>query len=227
MAALFSAYTYGAAFLLSLFLPSVPLEAAAARPKLRAFWATLFQDRRFLLFLLGAALLAESKQTITVFLNQLQYLRSGIPPVAMGICTILVTLSSLLAAQSHRLAGRLGERCSAILLFGTGGMACILMALFAQPILSVAGMMALSAAGALFIPLRMDIQNRHISVANRATALSVHSFVMNLTATGTNLAFGALADHSVIPALFLGAAFCFFGLFLCFRGKVLAKHPGI
>ena len=91
-----------------------------------------------------------------------------------------------LAAQSHRLAGRLGERCSAILLFGTGGMACILMALFAQPILSVAGMMALSAAGALFIPLRMDIQNRHISVANRATALSVHSFVMNLTATGTN-----------------------------------------
>lgn len=227
LAALFSAYTYGAAFLLSLFLPSVPLEAAAARPKLRAFWATLFQDRRFLLFLLGAALLAESKQTITVFLNQLQYLRSGIPPVAMGICTILVTLSSLLAAQSHRLAGRLGECCSAILLFGTGGMACILMALFAQPILSVAGMMALSAAGALFIPLRMDIQNRHISVANRATALSVHSFVMNLTATGTNLAFGALADHSVIPALFLGAAFCFFGLFLCFRGKVLAKHPGI
>ena len=51
--------------------------------------------------------------------------------------------------------------------------------------------------------------------------------VLNLTATGTNLAFGALADHSVIPALFLGAAFCFFGLFLCFRGKVLAKHPGI
>ena len=56
LAALFSAYTYGAAFLLSLFLPSVPLEAAAARPKLRAFWATLFQHKRNQLYLICAAL---------------------------------------------------------------------------------------------------------------------------------------------------------------------------
>ena len=96
LSALLTVYSYGAAWLLSVFLPSVPAEITAPRPHLRALCKLLMCDRRFFLFLLGCALLEESKQTITVFLNQLQYLRSGIPPATMGICTILVTFSDFL-----------------------------------------------------------------------------------------------------------------------------------
>lgn len=227
LSALLSIFSYGAAFVLALFLRPVAPESAAARPKARELAALLFRDRRFLLFLLGAALLAESKQTITVFLNQLQYLRSGIPTAAMGVCTILVTLASLLSARSHRLAAHLGERGATLLLFGGAGLSCLLMAFFARPVLSVVCMMALSAAGALFVPLLADIQNRRISVVSRATVLSVHSFAMNLTAVGTNLAFGTLAEYSVAPALLLGAGFCFLGLFLCFHAKVLVKNTDL
>lgn len=227
LSALLSVGSYGAAFLLSLFLRPVPPESAVPRPKARELAGLLLRDRRFLLFLLGAALLAESRQTITVFLNQLQYLRGGIPPAAMGVCAILVTLAGLPAARSHRLAARFGERGSAVLLFSAAGLACALMACVVQPVLSVVCMMLLSTAGAVFVPLRTDIQNRHISVANRAMVLSVHSFVMNLTAVGTNLAFGALSERSVVPALLLGAGFCFAGLFLCLRAKVLVKHTDL
>ena len=223
LSALLTVYSYGAAWLLSVFLPSVPAEITAPRPHLRALCKLLMCDRRFFLFLLGCALLEESKQTITVFLNQLQYLRSGIPPATMGICTILVTFSGLSSMQSHRLSTRLGERRTVILIFGAGGLACILMAICAHPLLSVVGMMLLCAANSAFVPLRVDLQNRHISVSSRATMLSIHSLAMNMTAVGTNLAFGALAERSVVYALLLGVGFCFSGLFMCFQGNVLAK----
>lgn len=228
LSALLSIFSYGAAFLLSLFLQNVPKEDNAPRPRARELAALLLKDRRFLLFLLGAALLAESDQTITVFLSQIQYLRSGIPPSAMGFCSVVLTLAGLAAARSHRLTARLGERRTVKWLFGTAGTACLLLAAFAQPLLSVVLVAALRAAQALFLPLRSDILNRRVSTANRAIVLSAYSFAINLTAVGTNLAFGRLAERSVVPALALGAVFCFCGLFFVLWGlQPPRKHDTI
>lgn len=228
LSALLSVFSYGAAFLLSLFLRDVPKEDNAPRPRARELAALLLKDRRFLLFLLGAALLAETDQTITVFLSQLQYLRSGIPPAAMGFCSVVLTLAGLAAARSHRLAARLGERRAVKWLFGMAGAACILLAAFAQPLLSVVLVAVLRAAQSLFLPLRSDLLNRRVSTANRATVLSAYSFAMNLAAVGTNLAFGRLAERSVVPALALGAVFCFCGLFFVLWGlQPPRKHDTI
>ncbi|WP_050696568.1 hypothetical protein [Anaeromassilibacillus senegalensis] len=89
-------------------------------------------------------------------------------------------------------------------------------------------MAVLRAAQALFLPLRSDLLNRRVSIANRATVLSAYSFAMNLAAVGTNLAFGRLAERSVVPALALGAIFCFCGLFFVLWGlQPPRKHDTI
>ena len=93
--------SYGAAMVLTFFLPEVPPPArrsagfgTRAGEAAREVW----DNRRFLLFLAAAALLTESNQTITVFLSQLQYVRAGVPARAMGYLFIPLTLMGLFAA---------------------------------------------------------------------------------------------------------------------------------
>jgi len=76
-------------------------------------------------------------------------------------------------------------------------------------VLSVA---LLRISASVFYPVSMRIQNRAVTVADRATMLSVYSSMMNALAIFTNLAFGRLADIGVGWAFGLGALFCGIGL---------------
>ena len=107
LAAFLTIISYGISMLLSLFLNEVkPMETHGTQfnKQIKDISFAIAQNKQFFMFLFAAALLAESNQTITVFLNQLQYLRSGIEPHNMGYIYILVTISGLLAAYSYRLS---------------------------------------------------------------------------------------------------------------------------
>ncbi len=209
--------SYGAAMVLTFFLPEVPPPArrsagfgARAGEAAREEW----DNRRFLLFLAAAALLTESNQTITVFLSQLQYVRAGIPARAMGYLFIPLTLMGLFAARSHRLTARLGEGRALSGLFLLGALSCGLLAVTGSPVLSVAGILALRLSASVFAPIGMEVQNRQVRSCGRATMLSVYSSVMNLVAVGTGLIFGRLAEEGVGRAMAAGAGFCLTGLLL-------------
>ncbi|WP_242970876.1 MFS transporter [Anaerotruncus massiliensis (ex Togo et al. 2019)] len=209
--------SYGAAMVLTFFLPEVPPPArrsagfgARAGEAAREVW----DNRRFLLFLAAAALLTESNQTITVFLSQLQYVRAGIPARAMGYLFIPLTLMGLFAARSHRLTARLGEGRALSGLFLLGALSCGLLAVTGSPVLSVAGILALRLSASVFAPIGMEVQNRQVRSCGRATMLSVYSSVMNLVAVGTGLIFGRLAEEGVGRAMAAGAGFCLTGLLL-------------
>ena len=209
--------SYGAAMVLTFFLPEVPPPArrsagfgARAGEAAREVW----DNRRFLLFLAAAALLTESNQTITVFLSQLQYVRAGIPARAMGYLFIPLTLMGLFAARSHRLTARLGEGRALSGLFLLGALSCGLLAVTGSPVLSVAGILALRLSASVFAPIGMEVQNRQVRSCGRATMLSVYSSVMNLVAVGTGLIFGRLAEEGVGRAMAAGAGVCLSGLVL-------------
>lgn len=90
--------------------------------------------KRFLLFLVAAALLSECNQTITVFLNQLQYLRGGIRPDKMGLLYIPVLVAGLLlygGRAVRRLAAR-GEPVNTFLFTfrPRGVMICLLLMIY-------------------------------------------------------------------------------------------------
>lgn len=214
LSALLTVLSYGFSLVLTIFSTEVENHVENSgnfRKQAFDLLRALKNRKRFLLFLVAAALLSECNQTITVFLNQLQYLRGGIRPDKMGLLYIPVLVAGLCAARSRRLVERMGEDRACVFLFLTGGTACLLTGFFSNPVLSVFCMVLLRVSASLFLPIRMDVENRSVSAGNRATVLSAYSIVADLVAAGTNLLFGKTADTGVANALLLGAGFCFTG----------------
>lgn len=224
LAGFLTVLSYGAATALTFFLRETPPPArrrAGFGERAGAVAREVWDNRRFFLFLVAAALLAESNQTITVFLSQLQYVRAGMSTRAMGLCYIPLSLMGLSAARAHRLTARAGEGRALSGLFALGALACGLLAVTNRPVLSVAGILALRLAASVFAPIGMDIQNRQVRACGRATLLSAYSSVMNLLAAGTSLFFGRLAQTDVRYAMAAGMGFCLAGLLLytCWRRR--------
>lgn len=226
LAALFTvvSYTLAAALTFALAEPGRP-KTARERPRMRD---ALRGSLRLAPFLLGAGLLAETAQFVTVFLNQVQYRRAGIPVRWFGVLYAAVTLVSLLGAKSHRWTGRLGVRRGGVVLFAAGGAACVWMALFPLPGLSAVGVAVLKLSASLFLPLSLAEQNRCAAGVGVATQLSCNAMVLDLVSLGLNPAFGRAADLGTDKALLLGALACAAGaaLFLRGTGKQGAVTPG-
>lgn len=215
LAGLLTVFSYGLAALLSLGLcevrsPGQKRAPAALKNLLRGFAG----NRRLASLVLGAALLAQAHQTITVFLNQLQYQRAGLSNTAIGCLYILVTLAGLLGAASHRFTRRLGQKRAAAALFLAAAAACLALALSASPFASAAGILTLRLAYSLFWPLQNTWQNQLVHTQNRAAALSLNAVIMDSVGVATNLAFGRLAGWHLPAAMLLGAALCTAGLAL-------------
>mgnify|MGYP004555171551 CR=1 FL=1 len=81
-------------------------------------------------------------------------------------------------------------------------------------VLAVAGILLLRMIYALLQPLQTNLQNRAITVDDRATALSLHAMLLDSTAIFTNLVFGRLADANLSLALGFGAVLSLTGLAL-------------
>lgn len=166
------------------------------------------KNRSLLLFLIAAALLSETHQTITVFLNQLQYQKCGLSGSSIGLLFVAATLLGLLGFCSSSVTGRLGI-CSSLLLFcSMAAASCLTLAATRLAFPSAAAILILRFSNTLFQPLLTEIQNRQIRTDNRATALSVNSMLLNSVAIGTNLVFGALADRTLSGAFLFGTGIC-------------------
>lgn len=214
--------SYGVAAVLALGLREVRGPAKQRVPVRKHF-----PGKSLLLFLIGVALLNETHQTITVFLNQLQYVKCGISDSAMGVIYIAVTLSGLIGGLSARLTGRLGQKRMGIVLFAACGTACLCMAFTGRAWLSVAAILVLRISFSLFQPLQMQLQNIQITSADRASALSMNAVLMDSVAIFTNLLYGSAAKYSLSLAMLLGCGFCFLGLLLFlvwFRSYMSSKN---
>lgn len=210
LAAFLTLISYGVAALLSLGLQEVKM-AGTDRPGLGDFCDALgktLKNRGLLLLLAAAALMGETHQMFTVFLNQLQYVRSGISPAGMGYVFCLITLCGLLGGFSSRLTRRLGKRRFGRGLLLGAGVACALLAVTTSSVLSVLGLVLLRLCFTLFQPLQTELQNLYIRSDNRATALSIQAVLMNGVAIFMNLLYGRLAEVSLSLVFWIGAAFC-------------------
>lgn len=173
-------------------------------------------DKYLLLFLIGIALLNESHQTITVFLSQLQYVRCGLSHAAIGYIYISVTIAGLCGALSAKITKKLGIARTASFLFLSAAAACLILALTDNAWLSIAGILMLRTSFSLFQPLQSELQNRQVSTASRAAALSIQAVIIDSVGVVTNLAFGALAEQGLTYALSCGAVLCITGgFFFC------------
>lgn len=213
LAGFLTVISYGLAAILSAGLTEVRREGEKAS-RTENLWLPLqrtWKNRNLLLLLVGTALLGETHQTVTVFLNQLQYERCGLNTAAIGYIYILVTIAGLCGAWSYKFTERLGDLRCAALLYGSAAAVCILLAITESPWLSVLGVLMLRISFSLFQPLQTELQNRQISTDNRATALSVNAVIIDSVGAGTNIAFGKLAETSLPVTFLFGAGLCLVG----------------
>lgn len=213
LAGLLTAVTYGIAAVLAFGLKEVKDKKSVELEKgrFRACLLEVWRDKRFLFLLVGIAFLAETNQTITVFLNQLQYERCGIAPSAMGYLYILVTVSGLAGVWSSHMTKKMGAKQSGLLLFGAACLSCGVLTFTRNGFISAGSIVLLRLSASLFVPLQTELQNRHVKSADRATVLSIYAVLTEGTGIVTNLLFGAAAQASLPYAMACGAVLCAFG----------------
>lgn len=202
----------GAAAVLALFLREPPhAPAREERSRLLPVLLSVLRRPELLLMIFAFACFAEARQAVTVFLNQPQYARCGIPAQRLGYIAAGMRAVGLLGVLSGRLTRALGERRAGILLMGLGAAACAALALTGSAVLSVAGVGLITLAGSLLGPIRSVAENRRVRTAARATELSVYAMVSDALAAGINVAFGRAAEASLPLSLWLGAGLCAVG----------------
>lgn len=213
--------TYGVAALLSLGIKEVRPSERGGRTSLGHSLAVLREtiSNRSLLFLIaGTALLHEVNQTITVFLNQLQYTRSGMPVRLISGAYILMMLCGLLSVLSAPLTKRLRPKFFGGALFALCGLACLALAFTENPLLSVFGILLIRVCYSLMSPLGTRLQNEAVTTPDRATALSMGALIADVLAVFTNLVFGKLAEADLSGAMCFGAFLCVLGALLYLGG---------
>ena len=210
LAGFLTAVSYGIAALLSLELVEVnPQKPAGLQPAaVKTVLKETLSKRTLILFLITVAFLSETHQTITVFLNQLQYERCGIHDSVIGLLYMITSILGMLGIYSSAVTTRLGEYKSFFLFCGLSAISCLTLALTRYALPTVMSIFTLRISNTLFQPLQTDIQNRQIQTAHRATALSINSMFVNCIAIITNLLFGVLSDWSLPLSFFFGFSIC-------------------
>lgn len=209
--------SYGIAAILSFGLKEVKTDAKDKRTSfghsLTILKETLY-NRSLLILIAGVALLYEVNQTITVFFNQLQYKKAGMSAGLISGVYILVTLSGLVSVFSAPLTKKLKPRFFGAMLFAVCSFSCLMLACTENPFISVLGVLLISICTSLMSPLGTELQNKAITVTDRATALSMSALIMDLLAVFTNLVFGKLAEFDLSAAMCFGGILCILGVAL-------------
>lgn len=229
IAALLTAAAYGLAVILSLFL-EIPVQEASnpcraetpliSKEKSRnpfsgIQWKELMAGGpSFFLFLTGAALLGETRQMITVFLNQPQYIACGLAAGTIALLYILTQIAGITGPWSDTLTKRLGIPGFSACCFLGPAVLCFLLSQTHNPFCSAFCIMGIQALVSLFQPLQTELQNRGISTASRAAALSIQAMFMEITSGVLEPVFGALAQKNLSLAFGAGGIFCTAGFLL-------------
>ena len=174
------------------------------------------KNKHFLLLLLAVAFLSEAHQTITVFLNQIQYEKCGLSDSVIGYVYVAVTLIGLFGAFSAWCTKKFGTYSAGMLLFCAAFASCVVLAYTQSAAVSIGAILLLRFSNTLFQPFQMELQNKQICSHNRATVLSINSMIIDSVEAGTNLVFGYLAESSLNISFLFGAGLCLIGLCLFF-----------
>ncbi len=228
LAGLLTVISYGAAAVLAFGLQEVKSPENGRERQIGTFCTLLKQtlkNRKLVLLILAAALLNETHQAITVFLNQLQYVKAGMQPGIIAAVYILTAVSGLLGGFSARITGRFGPKRAGTGLFLLCCIACLALAATSNAILSVLAVLLLRACHSILQPLQMELQNGEITTEKRATALSLNAVFMNAVAIFINLIFGGIAEIKLGAAMLFGGILCAVGLVLYSIGCRCGGRP--
>lgn len=217
LAAALTVVSYGFAAFLIFGLQEVKIEKRQENAEKRLL------DRRkeesLFYLVLAAALLGETHQSITVFLNQLKYETVGMNHGAISLAFIAASLTGLAGGFSARLREKMGTKRMGSTLLLLGALCCMVLAGTDSVLASVAAVLTLRGCASLFGPLYQELQNRAVTTEDRATALSRNAVLYDGLGIFLNLMFGWIAQWQVNGAFGFGAILCLLGWVLFYNSR--------
>ena len=228
LAGFLTAFSYGIAAIIAFWLVEVKNNnTGRSNEGALNFFVLLrrtLKNKYLILFLIGVALLNETHQTITVFLNQLQYVKCGLSDTTIGYVYIGATLVGLLGVFSEMLTRKLGKMQFVSMIYGSAVISCIILGVTSSAWLSVVSIVILRISFSLFQPLQMELQNKQVVSQNRATELSINALIINCVGIGTNLIYGKLAEVNIAFAMLTGTVLCSTGFLLVILWQIKYKE---
>jgi MFS family permease len=202
LTAFYTIIPYGLAFLVSLFLNDVKNEIVK-RESIKDSFKIALTNKEIIVFIVGISLIREVVQSITVFLNQTQYIKSGIDIKYFGVLLVVIQVMKLISVKSYKLSNKLGQNKSISLL-----MICILLSsstliAISNPVISFMCIATISTSMALMEPMVIDIKNKSIFSGNRATILSIYSMLGSIISAFINPIIGFASNSSLENGLII------------------------
>lgn len=211
---------YGIATIVTLFIKEV--EYKEEKPKLRESLKTAFKNKQIIILVVSTALISEVAQAISVFLNQLQYSRTGIDIKYFGILMIFIQIVRLSSAKTYSVTNRFGKNNSINVLYIVITISCCILVFTVSPVLSVLCIIFICGSMALIQPILLNMQNKVINTGDRATILSIYAMITDLVAAFINPIIGKTADISVSAAFKTCVVVCIlaYGLFSIYKIRI-------
>ena len=198
--AFFTIWPYAISAILTFFLVEVRVENQEKSSILKNF-KLAFAQKSVILFVFSIALVVEVVQAITVFLNQAQYIRSGIDPKYFGIIVAGIQCARLFSVKASDISKKIGNMNTISMLIGFILGSCLLLIVTTNPIVSIAAVVILSVSISIIGPIELAVKNKLIASSDRATILSIYSMVGGGIASIGNVAIGKAADRSLHDGL--------------------------
>lgn len=216
---------YGIAFVLSFFVADVKdAEDKDPRPSISRLVEILkltLKDRKFLLFILGDAMICYGAWASRVFLCQQKLISVGLTEQHIGWMEIVISCLGLSAVASAALTKKLGFKgfmVSCVLTISSGA---LVLGLTGDPGLAILCSILIDLACCWMNPLTSELYNRRVTVSDRATQLSVYAMLTELLSFGISFLMAAVSAWSTLGSFVLCSAMALAGVFLflyCYRG---------
>lgn len=196
LTALLTIIPYGLSVVAAIFLLDIKV-GAEERPSIAGSLRKVIKNRLLLLFIVAVALLSEVSHAVTVFLNQLQYQKTGIDVRHFGIIMALIQVLTMLSAKTYLVTKAIGGGRTVNLMAGAISAGTLALVFTNSPLLSVLLVALVGLCNAVVLPISADIQNKSISSSDRATILSAYAMTIDIVAAGINLVIGRTANQSL------------------------------
>jgi MFS family permease len=200
LTAYYTIIPYGVAFGVSLFLKNITDEVTKkenVKSKFKYSLKHVAANKYIIIFLVGISLVKEVVQSITVFLNQQQYIKSGIDIRYFGISLVAIQFMKLISVKSYKLSNMIGQIKSINMLTIAVFISSSILIIISNAILSFLCVSVISIGMAIMEPMIIDIKNRSISSGNRATILSIYSMIESITSSIINPIIGFVSNSAL------------------------------
>lgn len=196
LAAFYTIIPYGLAFAISLFLKDIKYKNRE-KVSLTDNFKSIVKNKNIIIFIFGTIILTEVAHGITVFLNQNQYIKSGIDIKYFGLIIVFNQLLKILGIKSYKVTNKIRNLDFIIIMAIITLLSSIGLAFTSNKALSITLISIISLAVALIEPIILDIKNKSVTTHDRATVLSIYSIIGSGVSLIINPYIGRFAEISI------------------------------